>query len=73
MSLPMLPAPGMIFMALHALPTSPLVVTFYLFEKHTYQRDWKADAFPSTGDGLRLAAGLQDIPIACCLSWLSAL
>lgn len=36
--LPVLSAPGMIFMALCALPTSPLVITFYLFTKHTYQR-----------------------------------
>lgn len=37
--LPVLPAPVMIFIALPALPTSPLVITFYLFMKHTYQRD----------------------------------
>lgn len=29
----------MIFMALRALPTSPLVITFYLFTKRMYQRD----------------------------------
>lgn len=35
----MLHALGMIFMALRALPTSPLVITFCLFTEHTYQRD----------------------------------
>lgn len=38
-SLPVLPAPGMIFMTPCALPTSPLPIMFYCFMKHMYQRD----------------------------------